>query len=144
MRAGVSSCRASSIPIVTCSRQHCAAFLANGLLLGGTPGGDINYFQFILLTFAPVYGPQDIYINELFGSLSQLDAGVTTVHDISQIHHSPEHWDAAIKGIMDSGRRAAFGHFEGAGFTHGPNYNIRTTRWASRSGGSRRVTSSSP
>jgi hypothetical protein len=36
-----------------------------------------------------VYRPQDVYINELFGSLSQLDAGVTTVHDISQIHHSP-------------------------------------------------------
>jgi len=29
-------------------------------------------------TFAPVYRPQDVYISELFGSLSQLDAGVTT------------------------------------------------------------------
>jgi cytosine/adenosine deaminase-related metal-dependent hydrolase len=47
--------------------------------------------------------------------LSQLDAGVTTVHDISQIHHSPEHSDAAVKGIVDSGRRAAFGYFEGHG-----------------------------
>ena len=55
----------------------------------GTPGGEINYFEYILLKFAPVYRPQDVYINELFGSLSQLDAGVTTVHDISQIHHSP-------------------------------------------------------
>src|SRR5262249_7003485 len=63
-----------------------------------------------------------VYINELFGSLAQLDDGVTTVHDISQIHHSPEHSDAAIQGIRDSGRRAAFGYFEGAGFTHGPNY----------------------
>ena len=35
----------------------------------GTPGGDINYFQYILLKFAPVYRPQDVYINELFGSL---------------------------------------------------------------------------
>src|SRR5213593_4203007 len=98
------------------------SFLANGLLLPGTPGGDINYYQYILLTFAPVYRPQDVYINELFGGLSQLDDGVTTVHDISQIHHSPEHSDAAIQGIMDSGRRAAFGYFEGAGFSHGPDY----------------------
>ena len=75
----------------------------------------INYFEYILQTFAPVYRPQDVYINELFGSLSQLDGGVTTVHDISQIHHSPEHSDAAIQGIMDSGRRAAFGYFESAG-----------------------------
>jgi len=91
------------------------SFLADGMLLPGTPGGDVNYYQYILLKFAPVYRPQDVYINELFGSLSQLDAGVTTVHDVSQIHHSPQHSDAAIKGIIDSGRRAAFGYFESAG-----------------------------
>ena len=101
------------------------SFLADGILINDqshTPSGDITYFEFILLTFAPVYRPQDVYINELFGSLAQLDDGVTTVHDISQIHHSPAHSDAAIQGIMDSGRRAAFGYFEGAGFTHGPDY----------------------
>src|SRR2546425_7597879 len=47
------------------------SFLTNGLLLPGTPGGDINYYQYILLTFAPVYRPQDVYINELFRGLSQ-------------------------------------------------------------------------
>jgi cytosine/adenosine deaminase-related metal-dependent hydrolase len=98
------------------------SFLADGLLLPGTPGGEINYYQYILLTFAPVYRPQDVYINELFGSLSQLDDGVTTVHDISQIHHSPAHSDAAIQGIMDSGRRAAFGYFESAGAVAGNKY----------------------
>jgi 5-methylthioadenosine/S-adenosylhomocysteine deaminase len=92
------------------------SFLADGLLFGdGKPHSTINYFSHILGKFAGVYRPQDVYINELFGSLSQLDAGVTTVHDISQIHHSPEHSDAAIKGIVDSGRRAAFGYFEGHG-----------------------------
>jgi cytosine/adenosine deaminase-related metal-dependent hydrolase len=98
------------------------SFIADGLLLPGTPGGDINYFQFILLTFAPVYRPQDVFISELFGSLSQLDDGVTTVHDISQIHHSPAHSDAAIQGIMASGRRAAFGYFESAGPVAGNKY----------------------
>src|SRR6267143_3910086 len=98
------------------------SFLADGLLLPGTPGGDIDYYHYILLTFAPVYRPEDVYINELFGGLSQLDDGVTTVHDISQIHHSPAHSDAAIQGLMDAGRRAAFGYFEGAGLTHGPDY----------------------
>ena len=97
------------------------SFLADGLLFNdGKPHGAINYFEYILGKFAPVYRPQDVYINELFGSLSQLDAGVTTVHDISQIHHSPEHSDAAIKGIVDSGRRAAFGYFESAGDAPGP------------------------
>jgi cytosine/adenosine deaminase-related metal-dependent hydrolase len=101
------------------------SFLADGILINdqsGTPSGNITYYEYILLTFAPVYRPQDVYINELFGGLSQLDDGVTTVHDISQIHHSPAHSDAAIQGLKDAGRRAAFGYFEGAGFTHGPNY----------------------
>ena len=69
-----------------------------------------------------MYRPQDVFISELFGSLSQLDDGVTTVHDISQIHHSPAHSDAAIQGIMASGRRAAFGYFESAGPVAGNKY----------------------
>ena len=91
------------------------SFLADGLLFNdGQPHGAINYFQYILGTFAPVYRPRDVYINELFGSLSQLDAGVTTSHDISQIHYTREHSDAAIQGSADSGRRIVFGYFEGA------------------------------
>jgi cytosine/adenosine deaminase-related metal-dependent hydrolase len=101
------------------------SFLADGILINdqsNTPSGNVTYYEYILLTFAPVYRPQDVYINELFGGLSQLDDGVTTVHDISQIHHSPQHSDAAIQGLIDAGRRAAFGYFEGAGRTHGPRY----------------------
>jgi 5-methylthioadenosine/S-adenosylhomocysteine deaminase len=99
------------------------SFLADGLLFNdGKPHGAINYFEHILGRFAPVYRPQDVYISELFGSLSQLDAGVTTVHDISQIHHSPAHSDAAIRALGDSGRRAVFGYFESAGARAGNQY----------------------
>src|SRR6266446_9005997 len=94
------------------------SFLADGLLINdqsGSASANPSYFEFILLTFAPVYRPEDVYISELFGGLSQLDDGVTTVHDVSQIHHSPDHSDAAIKALFDTGRRAAFGFFESAG-----------------------------
>ena len=94
------------------------SFLADGVLINdgsGTPSGSITYYEYILLKFATVYRPQDVYINELFGGLSQLDDGVTTVHDVSQIHHTPQHSDAAIQALFDTGRRAAFGYFEGAG-----------------------------
>jgi cytosine/adenosine deaminase-related metal-dependent hydrolase len=94
------------------------SFLADGILIhdgNSGPSGNTTYFEFILLTFAPVYRPQDVYINELFGGLSQLDDGVTTVHDVSQIHYSPQHSDAAVQALFDTGRRAAFGYFEGAG-----------------------------
>ena len=94
------------------------SFLADGILINdqsNTPSSNPTYFEYILLTFAPVFRPQDVYINELFGGLAQLDNGVTTVHDVSQIHHSPEHSDAAIQALFDTGRRAAFGYFESAG-----------------------------
>jgi cytosine/adenosine deaminase-related metal-dependent hydrolase len=100
------------------------SFLADGVLINdgsGSPSGSTTYFEFILNKFAPVYRPQDVYINELFGALSQLDDGVTTVHDVSQIHHTPQHSDAAIQALFDSGRRSAFGYFEGAG-TNPSNY----------------------
>src|SRR3989449_4082070 len=73
------------------------SFLANGILINdgsGTQSANPTYFEFILLKFAPVYRPEDVYISELFGGLAQLDDGVTTVHDVSQIHHSPQHSDA--------------------------------------------------
>jgi 5-methylthioadenosine/S-adenosylhomocysteine deaminase len=100
------------------------SFLADGVLINdksGTAAGTTTYYEYILLTFAPVFRPQDVYINELFGGLSQLDDGVTTVHDVSQIHHTPQHSDAAIQALFDTGRRAAFGYFEGAG-SNPPNY----------------------
>jgi 5-methylthioadenosine/S-adenosylhomocysteine deaminase len=99
------------------------SFLADGLLFDGLdPNITQNYFQKILSTFAPVYRPQDVYISTLFGSLSQLDAGVTTVFDISQIHHSPAHSDATIAALKDSERRAVFGYFESAGGVPGNQY----------------------
>jgi cytosine/adenosine deaminase-related metal-dependent hydrolase len=99
------------------------SFLADGLLFDGLdPDITQNYFQKILLTFAPQYRPEDVYINTLFGSLSALDAGVTTVHDISQIHHSPAHSDASIAALKNSERRAAFGYFESAGGVPGNQY----------------------
>jgi len=94
------------------------SFLANGVLINdqsGSASANPSYFEYILLTFAPVYRPEDVYISELFGGLAQLDDGVTTVHDVSQIHHSPAHSDAAIQALFDTGRRAAFGFFESAG-----------------------------
>src|SRR5690554_6769089 len=90
--------------------------LAHGILINdGRAVNAANYYDTVLQKFSLVYRPQDVYINELFGGLAQLDAGVTTVMDVSQIHHSPEHSDAVISALADTGRRAAFGYFEGWG-----------------------------
>ena len=92
------------------------SFLADGILINdGKPHGVFNYYEYILQKFAMAYRPQDVYTNVLFGSLAQLDAGVTGVMDVSQIHHSPEHSDAVVKALADAGRRSVFGYFEGWG-----------------------------
>jgi hypothetical protein len=44
------------------------------------------------------------------------------VHDISQIHHSPQHSDAAVKALIDAGRRGVLGYFESAGNVAGNQY----------------------
>ena len=92
------------------------SFLADGILINdGRPESALNYYETILQKFSMVYRPQDVFINELFAGIAQIDAGVTAVMDISQIHHSPEHSDAAIEGLRAAGRRAVFGYFEGWG-----------------------------
>ena len=103
----------------------------------GTASAEQNYFVNVLAGlqpglpgFASHYRPEDVYISELFGGLSQLDAGVTTVLDISQIHHSPQHSDAAIKALQDTGRRAMLGFFESAGNIAGNQYPHDATRLA--------------
>jgi cytosine/adenosine deaminase-related metal-dependent hydrolase len=99
------------------------SYLADGLLFDGLDAATTNnYFQKILLGFAPVYRPKDVYINTLFGALAQLDNGVTTVFDISQIHHSPTHSDATIRALRDARQRAVFGFFESAGGVAGNQY----------------------
>jgi cytosine/adenosine deaminase-related metal-dependent hydrolase len=102
----------------------------------GTASAEQNYFANVLAGptgmtgFARHYRPQDVYVSELFGGLSQLDAGVTTVLDISQIHHSPQHSDAAIQALRDTGRRAMLGYFESAGNVAGNQYPGDATRLA--------------
>ncbi|MCX7600676.1 MAG: amidohydrolase family protein [Meiothermus sp.] len=90
--------------------------LADAILLNdGRPSSAMNYYEVMLLKLSRVYRPEDVYINILYGSIAQLDAGVTTAMDVSQIHHSPEHSDAAVAALRDAGRRAVLGYFEGWG-----------------------------
>ena len=88
----------------------------------GAPAGAADYIGTVMGKFVPVYRPRDVYISELFGGLSQLDAGVTTVLDISQIHNSPGHTDAVVQGLADAGRRAVMTH------TGGPKGSVGDVR----------------
>jgi cytosine/adenosine deaminase-related metal-dependent hydrolase len=72
--------------------------------------GDISYLAFILNTLAPAYRPEDAYIGDLISCYGMLDAGITTVLDWSHIQATPEHTDAVVKALQDSGMRAVFAY----------------------------------
>lgn len=59
------------------------------------------------------YDPEDCYISELVACLSEISQGITTGTDTSQSSHTPEHTDAMIKGLMNSGRRMVFAYSGG-------------------------------
>jgi len=56
------------------------------------------------------YRPEDTYAGNYLGALEALDSGITTLVDWSHNLATPEHADAAIKALHDSGMRAVFAH----------------------------------
>lgn len=69
-----------------------------------------DYFTEVLDTFAPVYRPEDVYAGNLAGALECLNAGITTLVDWSHINNTPEHPDAAIRGLQEAGIRAQYAY----------------------------------
>jgi cytosine/adenosine deaminase-related metal-dependent hydrolase len=69
-----------------------------------------DYFVEILDTFGPVYRAQDVYASNLAGSLECLNAGITTLVDWSHINNTPDHPDAAIRGLQETGIRAQYAY----------------------------------
>ena len=74
--------------------------LPNGLLF--------DYIRDILGTARGAYRPEDAYIGDLVTALGAINAGVTTMLDWSHIGNTPEHTDAAIRGLGESGIRGIY------------------------------------
>jgi cytosine/adenosine deaminase-related metal-dependent hydrolase/ribose/xylose/arabinose/galactoside ABC-type transport system permease subunit len=87
--------------------------------------GRHGYVRFVLGRLAPAYRPQDAYVGNLVSALGALDAGITTLLDWSHIQGSPEHTDAVIKALQDSGLRAVFAY----GFPWWGDWNDRQPSW---------------
>ncbi|GCE00852.1 amidohydrolase family protein [Embleya hyalina] len=69
-----------------------------------------DYISGIRFTISPAYTPDDVYLGNHAGALEALDAGVTTLLDFSHCNNTPDHSDAAIRGLRDSGIRGVFGY----------------------------------
>ena len=70
----------------------------------------LEYFQKMHAGLATVFEPQDLHIATLVGALNQINCGTTTLADWCHNNPTPEHNDAAISGLLESGIRAAFFH----------------------------------
>ena len=68
------------------------------------------YFAGILDKFGPVYRAEDVYAANHWGALECLNAGITTLVDWSHIMNTPDHADAAIRGLDESGIRSVFAY----------------------------------
>jgi cytosine/adenosine deaminase-related metal-dependent hydrolase len=78
---------------------------------GSAPNATLDdYFVEILDTFAPLYRPEDVYHSNLAGALECINAGITTLVDWSHINNTPDHPDAAIQGLKESGIRAQYAY----------------------------------
>jgi cytosine/adenosine deaminase-related metal-dependent hydrolase len=69
-----------------------------------------DYFVGVLDTFAPAYRPEDVYASNLAGALECINAGITTLVDWSHINNTPEHPDAGIRGLQETGIRAQYAY----------------------------------
>jgi 5-methylthioadenosine/S-adenosylhomocysteine deaminase len=69
-----------------------------------------QYFARLHLGLSRHYSPPDIHIATLAGALNQINCGTTTLGDWCHNNATPEHTDAAIEALQDSGIRAVFLH----------------------------------
>src|SRR3989442_10736449 len=82
-----------------------------GILRNVLPDGSLDdYIATVQKTFGANYTPDDVYAGDYFSALGAIDSGVTCILDWSHIHNTPEHSDAAVKGLRDSGVRAVFAY----------------------------------
>ena len=73
-----------------------------------------DYFVGLHSGLSKHFRAQDTYAGNLLGALEALDSGITTLVDWSHNLYTPEHADAAVQALRDTGMRAVFAHGGGA------------------------------
>lgn len=74
-------------------------------------GGDwgmLDYFIWMVKAFGEHFRPEDIYAANLLASVESLEGGITTFGDWADAGRTPEHAEAAVRALEDSGIRGRF------------------------------------
>ncbi len=69
-----------------------------------------EYLRTILGEYGTAYRAEDAYIGDLLSAWSALDAGFTTVLDWSHVQNTPDHADAIVRALQETGIRAVFAY----------------------------------
>jgi cytosine/adenosine deaminase-related metal-dependent hydrolase len=101
------------IPGFVDTHSHSYQGLLRNILTNGVLNPDYN--RDIQSNLTPAYQAAEAYAGVLITALGLMDMGTTTIVDISQVSHTPEHSDACIKALQDSGIRAVYAYYRGAG-----------------------------
>jgi cytosine/adenosine deaminase-related metal-dependent hydrolase len=99
------------IPGFVDTHSHSYQGLLRGILTSGVLEPDYN--RDVQRLLSPAFRPEEVYAGVLVTMLAFIDMGTTSVVDISQISHSPEHSDACIRALQESGIRALYAYSRG-------------------------------
>src|SRR5262249_32233538 len=101
------------IPGFIDTHSHSYHGILRNILSNGRVDPDHN--RDIIATLTPAFTPADAYIGMLSTALGMIEMGTTGVVDVSQVNNTPEHSDALIRALQESGIRAVFAYSDGKG-----------------------------
>jgi cytosine/adenosine deaminase-related metal-dependent hydrolase len=81
------------------------------MLRGCACYGDLStYFHDVVFTYGANFTPQDTYTSVRFGLAEAIDSGITTMHAWEHNIQTPDHADAALSALEESGLRGRFSY----------------------------------
>jgi len=101
------------IPGFVDTHSHSYQGILRGIMTNGVLDPDYN--RDVQTKLTPVFQPDDVYAGVLMTAIGLMDMGTTAIVDLSQISHTPEHSDACIGALHDSGIRALYAYSRGLG-----------------------------
>jgi len=101
------------IPGFVDTHSHSYQGILRGIMTNGVLDPDYN--RDVQTKLTPAFQPADVYAGVLMTALGLIDMGTTAIVDLSQISHTPEHSDACIRALQDSGIRALYAYSRGLG-----------------------------
>jgi 5-methylthioadenosine/S-adenosylhomocysteine deaminase len=73
----------------------------HGLMRSIMPNGVLepDYNRDVQAKLSPAFAPPEVHAGVLMTALAMIDMGITTIVDLSQISHTPEHSDACVGAL---------------------------------------------